>query len=159
MREGDKSAYDDLPDGIVVADETGTVVAVNPVAARLLGTSVDAALGRDYRAVLPLRDDQGRDWWQCTDPYAGLLSRTRQPEVSLTLAGPREPGRGQRDLLVTASYVRGADRRLERLVVALRDTAARERLERSRANLVSTVAHELRSPRTSGKGVTATLLA
>jgi signal transduction histidine kinase len=155
VRELDKTAYDDLPDGVVVADETGTVVAVNPVAARLLGTSVDAALGRDYRVVLPLRDDQGRDWWQCTDPYGGLRSRTRQPEVSLQLAG-REGGR---ELLVTACFVRGEDRRLGRLVVALRDTVARERLERSRANLVSTVAHELRSPLTSVKGFTATLLA
>jgi signal transduction histidine kinase len=154
VRELDKSAYDDLPDGIVVADETGVVVAVNPAAERLLATSADAALGRDYRAVLPLRDDQGRDWWECTDPYGGLPSRTRQPEVSLSLTG----GAVVRDLLVTASYVRAADRRLERLVVALRAAGARERLERSRANLVSTVAHELRSPLTSVKGFTATLL-
>ena len=41
----------------------------------------------------------------------------------------------------------------------LRDTRARERIERSRADLVSTVAHELRSPLTSVKGFTATLLA
>jgi signal transduction histidine kinase len=46
-----------------------------------------------------------------------------------------------------------------RLVVCLRDTASRRRLERSRADLVSTVAHELRSPLTSVKGFTATLLA
>ena len=155
VQELDKTAYDDLPDGVVVAGETGTVVALNPAAARLLGTTPDAALGRDYRDVLPLRDSQGRDWWACTDPYAGLTSRTRQPEMSLHLSGLD----GGRDLLVTASYVRGPDRRLERLVVALRDNAARERLERSRANLVSTVAHELRSPLTSVKGFTATLLA
>jgi PAS domain S-box-containing protein len=152
VRELDKTAYDELPDGVVVADETGSVVVVNPVAERLLGTSADAALGRDFREVLPLHDEQGRDWWRCTDPYGGLRSRIRQPEVSLTLTGGR-------DLLVTAAYVRGPDRQLERLVVALRDTAARERLERSRSNLVSTVAHELRSPLTSVKGFTATLLA
>ena len=112
----------------------------------------EAALGHDYRDVLPLVDDQGRDWWKCTDPYDGLPTRTRQPEVSLGL-----PARG--DLLVTASYVRDDARRLVRLVVCLRDTRARERLERGRANLVSTVAHELRSPLTSVKGFTATLLA
>jgi signal transduction histidine kinase len=60
---------------------------------------------------------------------------------------------------VTASYVRDDARRLVQLVVCLRDTRARERLERGRANLVSTVAHELRSPLTSVKGFTATLLA
>jgi signal transduction histidine kinase len=40
----------------------------------------------------------------------------------------------------------------------LRGNQARARLERSRAELVSTVAHELRSPLTSVKGFTATLL-
>jgi len=102
--------------------------------------------------VLPLTDSQGRDWWSCNDPYGGLRSRRRQSECQLTHASGA-------DLLVTASYVRGPQRELVRLVVALRDTHARERLERSRANLVSTVAHELRSPLTSVKGFTATLLA
>lgn len=153
----EKSAYDDLPDGVVVADADGRVVAVNPAAERLLGTTADAALGRDFRDVLPLTDAQGRDWWQCTDPYGGLLSRRRQPECQLTYSGTG--GAGGSDLLVTASYVRGPERELTRLVVALRDTHARERIERSRANLVSTVAHELRSPLTSVKGFTATLLA
>ena len=152
MPTGEKSAYDDLPDGVVVAGDDGCVVALNPAAERLLGRTADASLGRDLREVLPLADDQGRDWWTCTDPFGGLRSRTRQPERALTLPDGTA-------LLVTASYVRDADRRLTRLVVALRDTHARERIERSRANLVSTVAHELRSPLTSVKGFTATLLA
>lgn len=152
----EKSAYDDLPDGVLVADAEGRVVVLNPAAERLLGTTADSALGRDYREVLPLSDSLGRDWWQCTAPYGGLRSRRRQPECQLTYTGA---GAGGSDLLVTASYVRGPDRELQRLVVALRDTHARERIERSRANLVSTVAHELRSPLTSVKGFTATLLA
>jgi signal transduction histidine kinase len=45
------------------------------------------------------------------------------------------------------------------VLVALRDTRHRAREELSRAELVSTVAHELRSPLTSVKGFTATLLA
>jgi PAS domain S-box-containing protein len=148
----EKAAYDELPDGVVIADRDGRVVAFNPAAERLTGTSADAALGRSFREVLPLTDEQGRDWWECTDPYGGLRSRRRQPERQLSLPTGRE-------LLVTAAYVRAPDRSLTRLVVALRDTHARERVERSRANLVSTVAHELRSPLTSVKGFTATLLA
>jgi PAS domain S-box-containing protein len=151
----DKTAYDDLPDGVLVVDESQTVVAVNPAAQRLLGLTADSAIGRSYRAVLPLVDEQGRDWWACTDPFAGLRSRTRQPERLLHVGGGSAEGR---DLLVTASYVRDGGR-VTRLVVCLRDTRTRERHERSRADLVSTVAHELRSPLTSVKGFTATLLA
>ncbi len=146
------AAYAGLPDGVLVADEKGTVVAWNPAAERMTGCSAADAVGRDYRDVLPLVDDQGRDWWACTDPYAGLDTRTRQPEQRLQLPGGRA-------LLLTASYVRAPDRRHVQLLVVLRAERARERVDRSRADLVSTVAHELRSPLTSVKGFTATLLA
>ena len=151
----DKRVYDDLPDGVLVADETGAVVVLNPAGAKLLGCTEDAAVGRDFRDVMPLEDPTGRDWWACTNPYAGLTTRVRQPERQLThIPRAGEP----HDLLVTASYVRDGAR-LQRLVVCFRDTAARDRDDRSRADLVSTVAHELRSPLTSVKGFTATLLA
>jgi signal transduction histidine kinase len=153
--ELDKTAYDDLPDGVLVVDESRTVVLLNAAAERLLGITGDAAVGRDLHDVLPLVDEQGRDWWACTDPFGGLATRTRQPERGLQVSGGPAEGR---DLLVTASYVREAGR-VCRLIICLRDTKTRERHERSRADLVSTVAHELRSPLTSVKGFTATLLA
>src|SRR5881409_2048791 len=151
----DKAAYDELPDGVLVADADGRVVLLNPSGERILGRSADETIGRDYREVLPLQDAQGRDWWACTRPYDGLTSRVRQPEQLLTL----QNSGGDRDVLVTAAYVRDGGRKVSRLVVCLRDTSARARAERSGAELVSTVAHELRSPLTSVKGFTATLLA
>ncbi|MCU1601033.1 MAG: sensor histidine kinase [Frankiales bacterium] len=160
LKEGrvslEKSAYDDLPDGVIVADAGGSVVSVNPAAARILATSADAVVGRALAEVLPLADEQQRDWWQCTDPFGGLATRTRQPERRLQVSAGPLLGR---ELLVTAAYVRDDSRRLQRVVVSLRDNRARERTDRSRADLVSTVAHELRSPLTSVKGFTATLLA
>ena len=54
--------YDALPDGVVVAGPDGQVQVLTRAAARLLDISVPSALGRDYRDVLPLVDDQGRDW-------------------------------------------------------------------------------------------------
>ncbi len=152
----DKSAYDDLPDGVLVADASGAVLLVNPAAERILATTADAVVGRDLREVLPLVDEQNADWWQCTDPFGGLDTRTRQPERRLQVSKGPLVGR---ELLVTASYVRDETRALQRVVVAVRDNRARERTDRSRADLVSTVAHELRSPLTSVKGFTATLLA
>jgi signal transduction histidine kinase len=130
-------------------------VHLNPAGERILGRSADETVGRDFREVLALQDAQGRDWWECTRPYDGLATRVRQPEQLLTLIGPG----GDRDVLVTAAYVRDGGRKVSRLVVCLRDTSARSRVERSGAELVSTVAHELRSPLTSVKGFTATLLA
>jgi signal transduction histidine kinase len=152
----DKQAYDDLPDGVLVLDAGGSVVLANPAAERILGTSSDALVGLPLERALPLEDLQGRDWWECTDPFRGLGTRTRQPEQRLVV---REGPLQGRELLVTAAYVRDDEHRLQRLVLCLRDNRARERTDRSRADLVSTVAHELRSPLTSVKGFTATLLA
>jgi len=152
----DKGAYDDLPDGVVVADPTGAVVLVNPAAERILAVPADALVGRKLEQVLPLDDLQGRDWWSCSRPFDGLDTRTRQPEQRLVM---REGALQGRELLVTAAYVRDEHHVLQRVVLSVRDNRARERTDRSRADLVSTVAHELRSPLTSVKGFTATLLA
>ncbi|GAA2090670.1 ATP-binding protein [Actinomadura alba] len=148
----DMPSPDELPDGLVVADGTARVIVFNRTATRLTGVAGAEAVGRDFRDVLPLFDAEGRDWWKCLDPYAGLAIRTRHPECSLYLAGGAE-------VLVTAAYRRDPEGRVERFTVCLRDAARRARQERDRADLVSTVAHELRSPLTSVKGFTATLLA
>uniref|UniRef100_A0AAU3H100 histidine kinase n=1 Tax=Streptomyces sp. NBC_01401 TaxID=2903854 RepID=A0AAU3H100_9ACTN len=144
---------DDLPDGLVVADETGTVICFNAAAARITATPAAEALGRALGQALPLEDLKGRRWWDLTDPYGGLATRVGQPERNLLLPGGRE-------VLVSARYVRESPTGpVRRLVVSLRGTEARRRTERSHAELIATVAHELRSPLTSVKGFTATLLA
>ncbi len=166
---------DELPDGVVVADEVGRIVVFNRVAARLTGLDPAEVIGKFVFDVLPLRDADDRDWWVYADPYHGLPTRTRHPERSLYLTDGTE-------VLVSVGYVRDRargvrgggeppcerggsgggrpprDNSVRRLVITLRDAHQRERLERSRAELVSTVAHELRSPLTSVKGFTATLL-
>jgi signal transduction histidine kinase len=170
---------DDLPDGLVIADQAGRVAVFNQAAVRLTGIAAARALGRDVRHVLPLHDRDDQCWWTLTQPYDGLSTRSRHPERSLFLPDGTE-------LLVTIGYVRdprrcdprGRDPRardpqgrtardgrerapgsVRRVVITLRSAEQRMRLERSRADLVSTVAHELRSPLTSVKGFTATLLA
>lgn len=144
--------YDELPDGVVIADAQGRVVVFNRAAERITDLPAAGALGRPLDEALPLIDLEGRLWWACIDPYRGLAIRTGQPETRLLLPDGR-------DVLVTARYVRERGAPVTRVVIGLRDTSARARVERRHADLIATVAHELRSPLTSVKGFTATLLA
>src|SRR5699024_12654484 len=89
-------------------------------------------------------------WWEASNADGGGRARGHQAERALVLPDERET-------LVAARYVRARpEGELVRLVITRRD--APTRVERSRADLVSEVAHELRSPLPSVKGFTSTLL-
>ncbi len=140
------------PDGLLVADEQGLLVYVNKQAAMIVGTPASDLLGQDIRTAIPLQENDGRSWWACTDPWKGLAIRSGHREKLLIIPGRQE-------VLVTARYVRpGRSMPVSQVVVALRDAEARRRAEAGNSALISTVAHELRSPLTSVKGFSSTLL-
>ncbi|WP_426566660.1 ATP-binding protein [Angustibacter sp. McL0619] len=146
---------DHLPDGVLVAGPDARITALNVAAERVLERSRADLLGQDVRIALPLRDIEGQRWWECTDPWSGLATRTGHRERLLLLPGETKPV----EVLVTATYrraERGAP--VEAVVLGLRDAKSRQRTQEEQGALISTVAHELRSPLTSVKGFTATLL-
>jgi len=88
---------DDLPDGLVVADETGRVICFNAAAARITDIAPEDAVGRPLEHALPLQDIEGRRWWRLTDPYGGLAIRRGQPERNLLLPAAARPTRRNAD--------------------------------------------------------------
>ena len=142
---------DALADGVVLADESGVVTAVNAAAAGLL--KVGDAVGKHLADVVALQDRDGNDWFTCTDPYSGSALRSGLTEQSWFLSDGTE-------LLVTVRLHRARRHGPVRSVaVSLRSARGRARLDRERSDLVATVAHELRSPLTGVKGFVSTLLA
>jgi signal transduction histidine kinase len=141
-----------IPDGFVAVDGHGDVVFVNRRAARLIGRPAREVVGQAVREVVDLLDADGNSWWDITDPWRGLNIRTGHREKLLVL-------RSGREVLVTAKYLRpGRNRPVNRVHVLMRDALYRRRAEAEHAALISTVAHELRSPLTSVKGFSSTLL-
>jgi signal transduction histidine kinase len=146
----EQGILDALPDGVVIADGSGTVVEMNTMAGRLLGAPDGA--GKHLADVVALQDNAGNDWFSCAAPYDGLSTRTMLTEQSWFLSDGTE-------LLVTVRLRRESSRHpVDRVAVSLRSSRARARLDRERSDLVATVAHELRSPLTGVKGFVATLL-
>jgi signal transduction histidine kinase len=147
-----QEALDALPDGVLVADASGTVVTANVAATRLLQQQ-DRVVGRPLLDVMALQDLQGCTWADVAAPYTGFAVRSHLVEQSWHLSDGTE-------LLVTCRIVRaGPHAPVERVGVVLRSARARDRLDRERSDLVATIAHELRSPLTGVKGFTASMLA
>lgn len=142
-----------LPDGLIAAvGPEARIRFMNGHAQRISGVSVDVAMGADLREVLPLRDVTGESWWDIANPWVGLATRTGHREKLLLLPNGAE-------VLVTARYIRRERLGpLAAVVVGLRDAEGRRRAEAESAALLSTVAHELRSPLTGVKGFSSTLL-
>lgn len=145
-----QTVLDALPDGVVVAGADAVVTHVNAQARAVLGP--DARPGATLDAAMPLQDLRGCRWWDTLRPYDGLSTRTGLVESSWLLPDGTE-------LLVSGRIDRERPRGPVRgVAVTLRTARARARLEKERADLVTTMAHELRSPLTGVKGFTAGLL-
>jgi hypothetical protein len=147
---------DAIPDGVVVVGSDRTVRAMNRAAERTSGWERAAALGSFYGDVLPMRDASGFYVHERYDPFANLLSTVSStPEREYVLV--RRDG-SEVPVALRASFVRDDDRHLSEVVVVIREIGRRKRIDRARADLISTVSHEIRSPLTSVKGFTSTLL-
>lgn len=145
------SAAQMLPDGLVTTDADGVITSVNHRAEQMLRRQAEDLVGQDVRAALPLETRNGESWWAITDPWNGLRIRTGHREKLLQLPDGLE-------LLVTARYLRaGKAGPLGAILLGLRDAETRRRTEQDHAALISTIAHELRSPLTGVKGFTSTL--
>jgi len=148
---------DAIPDGVVVIGADRKLTAMNRAAEATSGWPRSEAIGAFYGAVLPLRDASGFLVHERFDPFDGLLSTVvATPEREYSLA--RRDGK-EVAVALRATFVRDDAHRLERIVVVLREISRRKRLDRARSDLISTVSHEIRSPLTSVKGFTSTLLA
>ncbi len=128
---------------------------VNHAAERVLGLAAADLVGRDARRALPLIDTDGNRWWDCVNPFGGLAIRSGTREQLLLLPARSSP----REVLLSSRFRRpGRGLPVDLVVLSLRDARTRERTQQAHGLLISTVAHELRSPLTSVKGFSSTLL-
>ncbi len=146
------------PVGVVVFDaNTGGVLSLNREAKRVvehLG-SPDCPL-EDMPRLLTCRLADGREIAFDRFPLSMELARARTvraEEVVLSTSDGRKV-----TLLCNATPITAQDGTVASVVVTMQDLAPLQELERMRAEFLGMVSHELRSPLTSIKGSTATVL-
>jgi signal transduction histidine kinase len=138
------SALDLIAEAAVLVDEVGTITHVNDRATAVLGLGPDA-VGEMLTARLELRDASGLPW----DPVSGRCrvgQRIPERVLHAELRGAWRP------LAVTGRWGEHG------LLLTFRSAGRRERLDAVRGDVVATVSHEIRSPLTSVKGFTRTML-
>ncbi len=135
------AVLNNMADGILIADENGTVQMINPAAERMFKTTAAESLGKTLVEVV--RHHQLVELWQrCKETKE---SQTASYEISLEKifvqagASPMDSGMPGSVLLV------------------LQDLTRIRRLESLRREFVSNVSHELRTPLASMKALTETL--
>jgi len=138
--------FDALPEAVIAVDEDRLVTACNDRAGPLLGVTTDD-LGRPLGDVLTLLDDGGQ---VCPDPLParGVADRVAELVLRVRLSDGRH-----RPVAMAGRWQPEGG-----VVLTFRSAGRREAVDTARSDLVATVSHEIRSPLTSVKGFTRTLL-
>ena len=153
-----EALFDNSPVGVAVFDaRTGKPVLFNREAGRIAeclllpGQSVEQLL-----EVMKCRRADGRETSLEESPLAQLLSSpetVRAEEIVLEVPDGRSA-----KMLVNATPIHSGDGAVESVIVTLQDMAPLEEIERSRAEILSLVSHELRVPLAAIRGLATTAL-
>ena len=151
-----EALIDTSPVGVVVFDaRTGVLTSINREAQRIV--EVLRSPGQSPVELLQVatwRRADGSEIALDRLPELTAAVKVRAEEIVLSVPDGRSV-----TTLVNATPIHADDGAVESLVVTMQDLAPLQELERSRAQFLSMVSHELRAPLTSIKGSSATLLA
>ncbi len=133
-------------EGVLAVDDEERVLAMNEASAKLLGVARKASVGRSIQEVVRNPELQRL----VADTLAGRGPVER--EILLRV------GADDRTLQANGALLQTDDEAAYGAVVVLNDVTRLKRLEEVRSDFVASVSHELKTPVTSIKGFTETLL-
>ena len=138
-----KGILEGMAEGVVATDRDERIVHINPMAARLLGTSGEV---------------ESHPIWEATRLHevSDALSKTMASgeRVSVSIVQPGTPDRAL-DLRASPLF---ADGTIAGAVLVVEDVTQLRRLETMRQDFVGNVSHELKTPITAIRGMVETLL-
>lgn len=132
--------FENMADGVLITDELGRVVRLNPAAARLLNANPDKAEGRSYAEVV--RHHQLIDLWQTCRTEGG------EAVAAVEL---------NRNLFLQAFVTPFEENGTRGYLVILQDLTQVRFLQTVRRDFISNISHELRTPLAAVHAIVETL--
>jgi PAS domain S-box-containing protein len=141
-----QTILDNLADGVITIDTSGTIRSFNLAAIRIFGYNLNEVIGKNVKMLMPEPDQSQHDSYLQQHHSTG---EARVIGVGRELQGRRKNGNVfPMELAITKSYERD-----EVIYVGItRDITERRRLDKLKSEFISTVSHELRTPLTSIQG-------
>lgn len=122
-------------DGMIVVDNMGRVILINPAAEAYFGVRAEQVIGRRAEAVIELPE------------LAALMEDMQQPVSVIEL-----PGQNGQTFQASAATIVSHDGRITGRVAVLRDISALRELDNIKTVFLRLVSHDLRSPLTYMRG-------
>ena len=149
------SILTNMSDGVIAADESGSVILVNRVASAMLGMREMDIIGRSISELLDLPEEDEEL------PSAGLRSIILGGSGGTPDSPGGRDGIGDMTIKATLSPIHrregGTEIGVSGTIAVLQDITEQERLDTLRREFVANVSHELRTPLTTIKSYTEAL--
>jgi NtrC-family two-component system sensor histidine kinase KinB len=131
--EAQERVFASLADPVVVSDQRGRIVGLNPAASRALGVEAEVVIGRNLDEALPALAGLGET--------ASALA-TQRTTLRIPTSG------GEREFEVQVSPLSARRHGIGGRLMVLHDVTERREVEKLRQDLVNTLVHDLRNPLT-----------
>ncbi|MBH2007832.1 PAS domain-containing protein [Candidatus Saccharibacteria bacterium] len=136
-----------IGDGVIVVNQTGEVLIINPAAQQMTGWSADDALHLHFDSILKLQDGEGKPVDNSLNPISRVLNvgqQVRENEICIITKSGKK--------IYAAFVVSPMGAAGEGAIAVFRDITKERDDERAQAEFISTASHEMRTPVASIEG-------
>ena len=136
-----------IGDGVIVVNQTGEVLVINPAAQQMTGWSADDALHLHFESILKLQDGEGKPIDSSLNPISRVLNvgqQVRENEICIITKSGKK--------VYVAFVVSPMGDAGDGAIAVFRDITKERDEERAQAEFISTASHEMRTPVASIEG-------